>query len=61
MPVIPALGRQRQEDAELEAILGYIARSCSAEGNRKLFNGHRASVLQDESFEMDGCEAYTTL
>jgi hypothetical protein len=26
MPVIPALGRQRQEDPEFKASLGYIAR-----------------------------------
>jgi hypothetical protein len=26
MPVIPALGRLRQENSEFEAILGYIAR-----------------------------------
>jgi hypothetical protein len=28
MPVIPALGRLRQEDYELETTVDYIARSC---------------------------------
>jgi hypothetical protein len=27
-PVIPALGRQRQEDHEIEVSWGYIARTC---------------------------------
>jgi hypothetical protein len=28
MPVIPALGRLRQEDPEFDTILGYIAKPC---------------------------------
>jgi hypothetical protein len=28
MPIIPALGRQRQEDLKFESSLDYIARSC---------------------------------
>jgi hypothetical protein len=33
--VIPALGRQRQEDCELEASLGYIPGTCWKEGRKK--------------------------
>jgi hypothetical protein len=31
MPVIPALGRLRQEDCEFQARLGYIANFCLKE------------------------------
>jgi hypothetical protein len=34
MPVIPALGRLRQEDPELEANLGYKARPCHKTTNK---------------------------
>jgi hypothetical protein len=35
MPVIPALGRLRQEDLELEAMLGYIVRHYLKRKKRK--------------------------
>jgi hypothetical protein len=33
MPIIPALKRQRQEDRELEANLGYIVRTAKKKMN----------------------------
>jgi hypothetical protein len=35
MPIIPTLMELRQENLELEAILGYILRSPSPEKNKK--------------------------
>jgi hypothetical protein len=34
MPVIPALGRLKQENHEFEATLGYIVRSCFKKTNQ---------------------------
>jgi hypothetical protein len=35
MPVIPALGKQRQEDSDLEASMGYPVRPCLKSKNKK--------------------------
>jgi hypothetical protein len=34
IPVIPALGRQSQEDLELEGSQGYVARTCVKKQNK---------------------------
>jgi hypothetical protein len=35
MPIIPAMGKLRQEDHEFEASLGYIGRPCFKQTNKK--------------------------
>jgi hypothetical protein len=35
MPVVPALGRQRQEDSKFQASLGYICRKTLSQKKKK--------------------------
>jgi hypothetical protein len=37
MPVIPALGRLRQEDQDMNTSLGYIARPCLKKKKKEIF------------------------
>jgi hypothetical protein len=43
MPIIPALGRRKQEDQEFKSSLGYIARLSFKKKERRKKNGLRIS------------------
>jgi hypothetical protein len=43
MPVIPTVGRWKQEDQEFKAILGYIVRPCLKKNQREKTLQERAS------------------